>query len=318
MGFSLLARLIAPYTRREWPGTWRLLRWLNVTNPDTDPAWSGGSESIVRGKWHGYRMVLDPCDWMDRSAYFLARYYDVSTQLAMMQLVEPNDRVVDIGANHGMLTLLAAACVGPNGSVEAFEPHPGCVERIQRQIELNGIRHVRLHEAALSNKTTRATLHFAPRHAGYSTLTFPEGEAASTLTHAVEVNLIRGDDALLSDPAPVRLIKMDVEGHEPRAIEGLSQIIRRDRPAILCEINPCCLRSAGSSPEDITRVLVAHGYRGYVLSERRQRLITSPLDLDEQPTRTIDSLWLHPGSVAERRFHPVMPVTQVARRRKAA
>jgi precorrin-6B methylase 2 len=69
-------------------------------------------------------MELDLAAWSERSAYFLGRFYDLNLQMLMIQILKPGDRFVDIGANIGMLSILAARLVGPSGRVESFEPNP--------------------------------------------------------------------------------------------------------------------------------------------------------------------------------------------------
>lgn len=286
----LAARMVLPWTRREWKGSWRLLKSLGVAGPANDAAWQNLGERIVRGRWHGYRMIVDPSDWAQRLTYFTARYYDTKTQLALMRLLEPGDRFVDVGANQGMMSLLAARLVDNAGVVDAFEPHPECVDRIRRQLELNSLQHVRLHAAALGETAGHADLHFKPDHAGYSTLANIDDQQRGT--RSVRVDVLRGDDVLRQDPRPVSVIKIDVEGFEPPALRGLSETLTRDRPAVITEINPHCLKLAGMTPSDVIDTLSAHGYEGQRLECRGETLSLASLESDWDRRETIDSLWL--------------------------
>lgn len=290
MTHRLAAQMVLPWTRREWKGSWRLLHALRVNGPTNDAAWRNMGERVVRGRWHGYRMIVDPADWAQRLTYFTARYYDAKTQLALMRLIEPGDRFVDIGANQGMMTLLAARLVGEQGVVDAFEPHPECVDRIRRQLELNGIGHIRLHAMALGEEEGHADLHFKPNHAGYSTLAAIDDEAQGT--RSVRVDVRRGDDVLRLDPRPISLIKIDVEGFEPPALRGLSETLAKDRPAVITEINPHCLKQAGMTPGDVIEALRHHGYAGQRLNGDGVRLSLVSLEDDWDRRETIDSLWL--------------------------
>ena len=91
----------------------------------------------MRGKLHGYKMELDLRDWSEQMTYFLGRHSDLPLQLAMMALLKPGDRFVDVGTNIGMITLLAARLVGPEGRVDAIEPNPACCARVRRSLTLN-------------------------------------------------------------------------------------------------------------------------------------------------------------------------------------
>jgi FkbM family methyltransferase len=290
MTYRLAAQMVLPWTRREWKGSWRLIKSLGVAGPANDAAWQNVGERVVRGRWHGYRMIVDPSDWAQRLTYFTARYYDTKTQLALMRLLEPGDRFVDVGANQGMMSLLAARLVGDAGVVDAFEPHPECVDRIRRQLELNGIDHVRLHAVGLGETPGHADLHFKPNHAGYSTLAEIDDQQQGTRSVRVEVQ--RGDDALRRDPRPVSVIKIDVEGFEPPALRGLSDTLTRDRPAVITEINPHCLRQAGMTPSDVINALSEHEYVGQRLDCEGERLSLASLEDQWDRRETIDSLWL--------------------------
>jgi hypothetical protein len=67
----------------------------------------------MRGKLHGYEMSLDLGNWSNRQTYFLGRFYDLPTQLVLLSCLRPDDIFVDIGANEGMISLLASRLVGP-------------------------------------------------------------------------------------------------------------------------------------------------------------------------------------------------------------
>lgn len=304
MSHNLAARMVLPWTRREWKGSWRLLDKLKVAGPAHDDRWRGFGERLVRGRWHGYRMIVDPADWAERLTYFTARYYDTKTQLALMRLLRPGDRFVDIGANNGMMSLLAAKLVGKRGLVDAFEPHPHCVQRIARQIELNALDHLRLHPVALGETNASAALHVKPQHTGYSTLADVDDQQHGT--RSVNVDVRRGDDELRHDPRPVRLIKIDVEGYEAPALRGLAAFLASDRPAVLAEINPHCLRLAGMTPDDVMHALTSRGYRGQRLDGRGEELTLSPLDETWDRSTTIDTVWFHADADAadgEHRLH---------------
>jgi FkbM family methyltransferase len=60
--------------------------------------------------------------------------------------------VVDIGANIGYYTLIAAKLVGKSGIVYVFEPMPSNYECLCKNIEVNGYTNVVLIQKAVSNK----------------------------------------------------------------------------------------------------------------------------------------------------------------------
>jgi len=73
--------------------------------------------------------------------------------------------------------------------------------------------------------------------------------------------LVRLDEVLASLDR-VDLIKLDIEGHEPRAIEGARGLIEKHRPTLLTEFNPRCLCEVGSiEPIDYAEQLLSYHFR---------------------------------------------------------
>ena len=87
-------------------------------------------------------MPLD--DFAGRAAYYVG---DLDRKLTgiMRRIVRPGDRVLDIGANLGIVTLPMAMAVGERGAVHAFEPNPVMQEHLERSLRRNGLNNVRLH-----------------------------------------------------------------------------------------------------------------------------------------------------------------------------
>ena len=70
--------------------------------------------------------------------------------------------------------------------------------------------------------------------------------------------LIRLDEAL-AHVDRIDLIKMDIEGHEPRALRGARMLIERHRPTLVTEFNPRCLRDVGGvAPVAYAEQLLSH------------------------------------------------------------
>lgn len=152
---------------------------------------------------------------------------------------------VDVGANVGVMSFTAAQAVGPRGRVISFEPNERNAELFLRGVFENGFqRFVRLHRLALSD---RADL-FALDGGSNAFLVRPERNAAL-------VQSVPGDEMLAAEAA-IHFIKIDIEGHEPFALKGLTRTLRRHRPIVLCEFNPRCLKDhIGMAPEEFAELL---------------------------------------------------------------
>jgi len=162
---------------------------------------------------------------------------ELPVQEAFVDRVRPGMTVLDIGANIGFMTLLAARLVGDTGSVTALEPVPGNVERIRGNAELNALSNVRVLEFAASDQDGPAQLYVSD-YSAFSRLT--STSRPSSVVDVLDVKA-RTVDSLVADGtlAPPDLVKIDVEGAELAVISGMRETIARHRPDILCEVHDC-------------------------------------------------------------------------------
>lgn len=287
--------IVLPYTRFEAPGSGQLMRVLCRAKPSKPgDTWHEAPTRLARGKLHGYLMRLDLRDWCQRTTFFLGRYYELEVQMLVQAVLRPADRFVDIGANIGMLTLLAARCVGPSGRVDSFEPNPACLLELRQHLAINGIEHVRVHAFALSDNVGRLTLNLADSHTGTATLA-PVLAAIET----VEVE-VRVGDFELAGSTPIRAIKIDVEGFELNVLRGLAKTLASHRPLLITEFIENHFARAGTSGRAIEDFLRGASYLPYRIATRRRRLscqlTLTALSLG-QPMPS-DVIWIHRESDA--------------------
>jgi FkbM family methyltransferase len=174
-------------------------------------------------------------------------------------LLRKGQTFVDIGANVGCISLLAAKLVGPTGTVISVEPNPTNVQRLYAGIVLNRFENVRVLPYAASDR--RATFSLMGSSSN-SSLTL--AKSYDVQGHYVQSIVL--DEELAGLPS-IDFVKIDVEGYEPVALEGFSRLLRKHRPTILTEFNPRCLREIhGRAPIDYLAQL-------FSLS-RRLRVIT--------------------------------------------
>ena len=150
--------------------------------------------------------------------------------------------LLDIGANIGSHTLIYADLFD---AVHAFEPMPVTRGLLARSVAENGLAHVHVHVHGfgLSNVTAElpyAAESFAPGNLSFGS--FYDGNAAALaegVTYNTTLPVRRGDDAIRDlGIARVDAIKIDVDGHEPEALEGLAETLVRDRPLVAFELKP--------------------------------------------------------------------------------
>lgn len=179
--------------------------------------------------------------------------YEPAVVRAIQTWVQPGWTVVDIGSQVGYMTLLLAQRVGPTGRVFAFEPMPANFAALRENITLNGYQNVTPVQAAVSNTAGYMRLHRMDSRelSATATLVTPAEHEAG----GIDVATARLDDAIPLDRRPLRFVKIDVEGAEGWVLEGMADILARDRPILLVEIHPL---AGGENPT--VRLLQAAGY----------------------------------------------------------
>jgi FkbM family methyltransferase len=214
----------------------------------------------------GYLRRADLHDHMESLA-FVGRHRLPKSVTADLR---PGDWALDVGANVGSVTGQLCRAVGATGRIWAFEPIPRNVARLTGFREANDLFQLEVFDCALSSTKGRATISLAKEgfsgHASFTASWIDDGE--------MDVPTDRLDDLTseLDDSAPLRLMKIDVEGFEREVIAGAEATIRRFRPSIFCEFNDIILRDAGSSSHEL---LSAFGDLGYCVAPTWSRRATN-------------------------------------------
>jgi FkbM family methyltransferase len=217
---------------------------------------------------HAGKLLCPLDDWLGASLYFFGNYEPETTALFRRQL-RPGDVVVDVGANLGYFTILAASLVGNSGSVHSFEPNPRLTPFLLRSIELNHFeRFVHLTNAAIAEQSGGlAALHLSTVAAssGVSSL-LPLSHLAAGLT--IEVPLLSlADYCGTRQISNIRLLKVDVEGAELQVIRGMRELLLARRVELLvCEVQPN--ERDRDAPKHLIEELDAFGYSPFAISKR--------------------------------------------------
>lgn len=219
-----------------------------------DPA--VGAELVTLDK---FSIFVATDDWLIAPAIRAGYEPDVS-EAFLEHLGE--GRVLDIGANCGYFSFLAAS----HGShVYAFEPMQRNLRLLQAGALLNGFDQVRIIAAAASDSLRTLTIEGVHANAIVGNV---EDNSQAALT-AEYVAALRVDDVVAGSDL-VSLIKIDVEGHEYRAISGALETIRKWRPVIISEFSPDGLATnSGHSGMEYLALLSSLGYVTSVIGQRK-------------------------------------------------
>lgn len=226
----------------------------------------GGVEHAVSTR-AGFRMTLDLGQFVDRTIFCTGEWEPRETAL-IAGLLKAGDTFVDVGANIGYFTLLAARAVGPSGRVIAIEANPRTFALLQANARLNACGNVDLRNLAAGEAPGFARMFEREAgNAGGDQVDFGGGDTAGAVT-------VARLDAIVGD-APVRLIKLDIEGAEAKALRGASGLLEgADAPDLVFEFTPAFLQGMGDDPRALIGLLEGFGYRLQVIGDHGPR----PLD----------------------------------------
>jgi FkbM family methyltransferase len=218
------------------------------------------------------KVRLEPSD---EQSHVLMKWglYEPESLRFVERSLTPGGLAVDVGANCGLFTLVAARAVGTNGRVIALEPSRREFERLQDNIALNHFSHVRTLALAATENRGHATLRVAePPFSGHNTL---GGHFAHEIVGLAELIATPTDtlDEILRNETRCDLIKIDVEGAELRALRGGEAALRRLRPTLLLEVNPAALAANGTGADELLAWLTNEGYELSALDESNGELM---------------------------------------------
>jgi len=256
----------------------------------------------------GYRFRCDLRDTISREVCFTGCYEPQET-LLIRSILRPGMTFVDVGANWGYFTLLAASFVGSSGRVLSLEPDPRIFSILQENVARAGLEQVTLMQTAAAHEPGIQSL------AGYAEAGGNFGISRITLKSGDDDGIFRvNSDTLdhildLQGLSSVDLMKMDIEGAEVFALRGLADSLRKRRiKRILLELHPFELAELGSTVSAVIEELQRAQYKGWTVDHsplatretaynkktKIDRLLR-PFDSASQYDAWPHHLWLAPG-----------------------
>jgi len=245
-------------------------------------------------------VLCNPHNPMHRVPYWFGVLFERPLDALLRRVLRPGDTVIDAGANFGHITILSAALVHPHGTVHAFEPHPVLAQLLRDHAARQPrVGRIQVWPKALSDHSGVATLRVNPDWLGASTVRPDPNKDSRTgaFLEEYEVDLVRADDLeLLPTTAGKIIVKIDVEGHEPAAIHGMTNLLART-DAVVVEVTPGWIGGASG----VATLLTDLGQLGLEPWEMdsviEDRLRRSTLDTIMEREQT-NLLFVRPGFVA--------------------
>jgi FkbM family methyltransferase len=172
--------------------------------------------------------------------------YEPEVVTICRQKLQPGMIVIDAGAYAGYYTRLFSELVGPKGKVYAFEPQPKNIAVLQHNIERSRYpENIVLVQKAVSNQVGQLQIYQHRNDTAKTSL-----YSAINLESPMMITSTTLDAFLVEQSfAKIDLIKLDIEGAELAALDGMQNLITLSKNLILIvECSPQILARIGSAP----------------------------------------------------------------------
>lgn len=215
--------------------------------------------------------------------------YEPHVTRHFLRSIRSGATIVDIGANIGWYSMLAASAVGSQGAVHAFEPLPANVQNLLANVRLNQYAHIHVHPYALGSDWSVAAI---SRDNSSNAHLMPQADGRSILCQVADAGEVLGSLARID------VLKMDIECYEPYVLESALDVLRRQRPTLFLEYHPAGFAESGRSVSQYDQLIFALGLRVHaLLRDGRLAMVASIAELASTHAAENDRAqakgWLH-------------------------
>ena len=247
------------------------------------------------------RRILKPLLFrlLGRRGYFHTQVYakakDIRDRLVeekemalLPRLVQEGDHVLDIGANFAYYSTRLSGLVGGAGKVTAFEPIPFTHDVCAALLKKLGATNVALFQKGVGARDEQVKFSvplqdFGAISAGQAHMAernnelygkedyYPFSRATEFTCHVVAL-----DDFLTPDERPLTFVKIDIEGAEFYALQGMRRLLEAHRPVVLIEIQPFFLKGFGIEESALVELIDQLGYDLYLYDRGSGKLRRHP------------------------------------------
>jgi FkbM family methyltransferase len=188
--------------------------------------------------------------------------HDLGDLRFLWRNLKPGNVFLDIGAHHGVYSIVAAKRLGSNGTVVAFEPSAREYRRLRLHLRLNRLRSVRAEPLAVGSAA--CTQRFFQIMSGDNTRGGFRPPASDDRVSEISVETVRLDDYVSQSPLKrVDLVKLDVEGGERAVLGGASLVLTKFRPIFICEVLDATTQAWGYKAREIILMLQSFNFNWF-------------------------------------------------------
>ncbi len=202
--------------------------------------------------FNGTKIYLDRFTYMGGSIFWTG-FHHLNEALFLKNILKSNMSFVDIGANQGEFSLIAASILS-SGKILSFEPVSQQRALLEKNKIINNFKQIEIYSFGLGNKNSELPIYTSAntslhhgRHEGLSSLY--SSSDRNILQEVIQIKVF--DDLFFNDLDRLDFIKIDIEGAELFALEGMVKRIQKFKPIILIEINEETFNAANYTTKDV-------------------------------------------------------------------
>lgn len=193
----------------------------------------------------------------------LSGEFEATICAAIKKHADPARDVLDVGANVGLFSVLAASLLQPERRVLAIEPTPGALQLLRGNLARNGVDHaVEVFEGVASNESGQAELSLIAGNEEYSSIggiVHPSVDPAIP-RQKLTVRAVTIDQLVDERGLQPGLVKIDTEGAEFLVLSGARHTLATYRPIIVSELADDLLRDFSNTAEQVIELLRSLDY----------------------------------------------------------
>ncbi len=207
-------------------------------------------------------MRLDLSDVGISRELFLTGVHEVNSTRQFKEELKPGMAVLEIGANIGYYTLIAARHTIPGGTIVALEPSPVNLRSLGQNLKLNGIQdRVKVYPLAAGRLAGKLPFYLMSK--GNLSSFVKRDDYQVQMISQIDVPVLPVDDLVKNENLKIDYFRMDVEGFEVEVIEGMVYTLTGTEPPIggFIEVHPQLLKERKSSAHSFVERMADLGYR---------------------------------------------------------
>jgi FkbM family methyltransferase len=205
-------------------------------------------------------------DILTRTLMFKGSYQE-DVLVAIQKLCREGDIFYDVGAHHGLMSIVASKAVGNGGKVIAFEPNPDALRHLYYHLKLNNAANVIVEPIGLMDREGYMDFYQQKGAVTWNSSFIKQFVGRNSPINPINIQTTTLDKFVADTGLIPNVIKIDCEGSEMPVLKGGPETIKKYRPIIIIELNLESASAAGVSVMDFVKFFKERSYGMYVLEK---------------------------------------------------